>query len=279
MALFVNGQEISREEIDAEKQRLRPQYEQAFAQMEEKAREEQLCQWCKENAIEQVLLKQAAQEKMTDITDDSVAQAYQQLLSQNPAIKYVDKNKVLAGIKTQLQVEKLIQQLTSDLPDLTEKQIEKFYNDNIEQFTMPETVHAAHIVLHPSQDVSPDEQKKKLATILNEIKNGADFIKTANKFSDCSDDGGDLGYFSRGKMVPEFEDVVFNMEVGQVSDVFQTEFGYHIAKVLDKKPKMPCELQYVREIITKQLQQQVREKAITNFIDQQKNKAEIKGEL
>ena len=279
MSLFVNGQEISREEIDTEKQRLRPQYKQTFAQMEEKAREEQLFQWCKENVIEQVLLKQTAQEMITDITDDSIAQAYQQLLSQNPAIKSVDKDKVLADIKTQLQIEKLIQQLTSNLPEPTEKQIKKLYHDNIEQFTISETVHAAHIVFHPNQDISQEKQKKKLNAILNEIKNGADFIKMANKHSDCRDNDSDLGYFSRGKMVPEFEDVVFDMEVGQVSDVFQTEFGYHIAKVLDKKPKMPCELQYVREFITNQLQQQVREKTITNFIDQQKSKAEIKYEL
>jgi len=278
MALFVNGQEISSKEIDTEKERLRGQHDQAFADMEEADREKQLSRWCKENVIERVLLQQAAVKKMPDVTDDNIEQAYQYLLTQNPEIQNADKDKVRADIKTQIQVENLMQQIVSGLDEPTEEQIEKFYHDDIEQFTIPPTIRASHIVFHPSKDISVDEQKKKLAGILDEIKNGADFVETATKFSDCGDNGGDLGYFARGKMVPAFEDVVFNMEVGQVSDVFQTEFGVHIAKVLDKKPEMPCELQYAREMITKQLQQQSRETAITDFIDQQKDKAEIKDE-
>jgi len=278
MSLFVNGQEISSKDIDAEKERLRQQHDQAFADMKEADREKQLSRWCKENVIERVLLQQAAEKKMPDVTDDNIEQAYKYLLTQNPEIQNADKDKVRADIKRQIQVENLMQKITAGIDEPTEEQIEKFYNDDIEQFTIPPTIRAAHIVFHPSKDVSVDEQKKKLAGILDDIKNGADFVETATKFSDCGDNGGDLGYFARGKMVPAFEDVVFDMEIGQVSDVFQTEFGVHIAKVLDKKPEMPCELQYAREMITNQLQQQSRETAITNFIDLQKEKAEIKDE-
>ena len=279
MALFVNGQEISKEEVEAEKERLRSQHDKVFAQMEEKARDRQLCQWCRENVIERVLMVQTAQQRTPDIPEDHIANAYQHLLSQNPAIADADKDGTLAEIKTQLQVENLVQQITSSLPEPTEDQIEKFYNENIEQFTIPQTIHAAHIVFHPSQEITPDEQKKKLTDILADIRNGADFAETAAKVSDCGDDGGDLGYFARGKMVPEFEEVVFNMEVGQISDVFQTEFGFHIARVLDKKPEIPCELKYAREIITKQLQQHAGEEAIAAFLDAQKAKAKITGEL
>jgi len=279
MALFVNGQEISKEEVEAEKERLRSQHDKVFAEMEEKARDHQLCQWCRENVIERVLMVQAAQQRTPDIPEDHITNAYQHLLSQNPAITGADKDSTLADIKTQLQVENLAQQITSFLPEPTEDQIEKFYNENIEQFTIPQTIHAAHIVFHPSQEITPDEQKEKLTDILSDISFGVDFAEIAAKVSDCGDDGGDLGYFARGKMVPEFEDVVFNMEVGQVSDVFQTEFGFHIARVLDKKSPIPCELKYAREIITKQLQQHAGEEAIAAFLDMQKAKAKITGEL
>ncbi|MHC4721340.1 MAG: peptidylprolyl isomerase, partial [Planctomycetota bacterium] len=73
----------------------------------------------------------------------------------------------------------------------------------------------------------------------------------------------------------EFEDVVFGMEVGTVSDVFKTEFGYHIAKVTDKKPATACPLEDVREVIVRELTEQARQKAVEKFIDREKAKALI----
>ena len=117
--------------------------------------------------------------------------------------------------------------------------------------------------------------KSRMQEILNELRSEADFGEMARKHSDCPENGGDLGYFGRGRMVAEFENVVFAMEPGQISDVFKTEFGYHIAVVTDKKPDMPCPLEDVRELIVRELKAQAGQKALEKFIDREKAKAVI----
>ncbi len=277
MALYVNGQEVKNEHIESEMQRLRPHYEQTFADMEPDERESQLRDWSTENVLERVILTQQAKKTIEDIPQEQTQQAYQQLIQQNPSIKDQPKELIFEDIKNQLKLEKLIDKLTENIPEPTEKEIKKYYNKNIDRFTIPPTVHAAHIVIHPDDQTPPEEQKQKIEDALKQIKAGAEFAEVAKKFSHCPENGGDLGYFPKGKMVPEFDEVVFNMEPGQISDVFQTQFGYHIAKVLDKKPQMPCQLEYAKELIIKEINQNKRNSIIENFIDKHKENANIEN--
>jgi parvulin-like peptidyl-prolyl isomerase len=157
----------------------------------------------------------------------------------------------------------------------SEKEIRKHYDTNASRFTMGEMVRASHIVKHHDPTVKDGQVKKQMQQILETLRNGADFGKVAGEHSSCPENGGDLGYFPRGSMVAEFEDVVFAMEVGPVSDVFKTEFGYHIAKVADKKPATACPLEDVREVIMRELTEQARQRAVEKFIDREKAKAVI----
>ena len=109
----------------------------------------------------------------------------------------------------------------------------------------------------------------------NELKNGAAFEIVVEKYTDCADQGGDLGSISRGQMVEEFEDIVFNLGVGQVSEVFRTRFGFHIAKVYGRYPPAVPDFEEVKDRITKILREQMRENTIHEFIDSLKNKAKI----
>lgn len=272
MAYFVNGNEVNEELVKSEMERLRPEYEVAFRDMEPDKREEQLYEWSKENVIEHLLLRDVAAKKFPDIAEKDIEEACQKI-KQNNAIKEQDAEQFKAQIKTQIQIDKLISHITLDLPEPKEKEVEKYYKQNIDRFTIPQMVHAAHIVLHLSPEISEDKQKKELEKVLKQVKEGADFNQLAGKYSDCPDNGGDLGYFARGKMVQEFENVVFSLEVGQVSDIFKTQFGYHIAKVLDHKSELPCEIEQVRELIIKELSKEKEQKAIIKFIDNEKSKA------
>jgi peptidyl-prolyl cis-trans isomerase C len=89
-------------------------------------------------------------------------------------------------------------------------------------------VRASHILVSSEQEA---------LNLYNQIKSGKKFEKLAKKHSDCpsSKKGGDLGYFTRGKMVREFEDAAFNMETGQVSQPIKTQFGFHLIKVTDRR--------------------------------------------
>src|SRR5471030_1253555 len=133
--------------------------------------------------------------------------------------------------------------------------IEREYNNNSEQYTTPEQVRASHILL--KTDGKDDAAvKAKAEELLKQAKAGADFAELAKKNSEDTDsakNGGDLDYFGRGRMVAEFDQAVFAMEAGQISDLVKSQFGYHIIKLVDKKPATTRALAEVRQQITDQL--------------------------
>lgn len=113
---------------------------------------------------------------------------------------------------------------------VTSEEVEEFYNSHKENYNKPEEVRASHIL------VQSEEEAK---SIIEKINEGTSFEDAAKEYSSCpsSNAGGDLGKFTRGKMVPEFEEAAFKMEIGQISEPVKTQFGYHIIKVTEKTPE------------------------------------------
>jgi len=133
--------------------------------------------------------------------------------------------------------------------------IERAYNTNIEQYSTPEQVRASHILLKTE---GKDDATVKAAAedVLKQAKAGADFAALAKKYSEDESNaknGGDLDYFGKGKMVPEFDQVAFTLEAGQLSDLVKTQYGYHVIKVVDKKPGTTRPLAEVRQQLNDQL--------------------------
>ncbi|HEX3703888.1 MAG TPA: peptidyl-prolyl cis-trans isomerase [Vicinamibacterales bacterium] len=133
--------------------------------------------------------------------------------------------------------------------------VERAYNSGIEQYTTPEQVRASHI-LFKTDGKDDAAVKAKAEDVLKQAKAGADFAELAKKYSEdesSAKNGGDLDYFSKGRMVPEFDEVAFTLPPGQISDLVKTQFGYHIIKVVDKKAAATKTLAEVRPQITDQL--------------------------
>jgi peptidyl-prolyl cis-trans isomerase D len=133
--------------------------------------------------------------------------------------------------------------------------VEKAYNSGIEQYTTPEQVRASHI-LFKTEGKDDAAVKAKAEDVLKQAKSGADFAELAKKYSEdesSAKNGGDLDYFGRGKMVPEFDQAVFAMQPGQISDLVKTQYGYHIIKLVDKKAATTRSLADVRQQIIDQL--------------------------
>jgi peptidyl-prolyl cis-trans isomerase D len=136
--------------------------------------------------------------------------------------------------------------------------VQRSYNDNIAQYQTPEQIRASHILLTTA---GKDEAavQKQAEDILKQARAGADFAVLATKFSEDQGskvNGGDLDYFSRGRMVPEFETAAFALQPGQISDVVKSQFGFHIIKVVDKKPGVTRTFDEVRPQIEEQLKAQ-----------------------
>ena len=142
--------------------------------------------------------------------------------------------------------------------------VERFYNDNIQQYSSPEQIRASHILLK-TEGQDEAAVRKKAEEVLAQVKAGGDFAALAKQHSE--DDatkalGGDLDYFGHGRMVQAFETVAFAMEPGKISDLVKTQYGFHIIKLVDKKPGTVRPLNDLRVEITEQLKIQKAQDAV-----------------
>lgn len=132
---------------------------------------------------------------------------------------------------------------------VSDKEVEDFYSANSEMFKEPEMVSAKHILV---------ETKEKAEEIINKINEGISFEDAAKEFSSCPSNaqGGSLGRFSRGQMVPEFEEAAFNLQIGELSEPVKTQFGYHLIKVEEKVESSAQPFDQVKDTIKNNLLQE-----------------------
>ncbi len=282
MTLIVNGEKIEDSTIQREFERLRPHYEQAFKDQDPRQQKAQLLDWSRENVIEMVLIKQDAKKYGDPILEAEVESALAGIKKQydDPKQFYKDfdaedDEKIKEAIEMQMRVERRLEDVYKDIPEPSQEAISQYYDQNKEQFKSPEQIRVGHIVKHISWQADEAAAQNVIRKAQDELKNGAVFETLAEKYSDCPENGGDLGYITGGQMVEEFDDVVFNLDVGRTSDIFRTRFGFHIAKVYDRKPPVLPDLKEVKDQIINALKEQAKSKAIDDFIDKLKSKAKI----
>ncbi|MEA3305560.1 MAG: peptidyl-prolyl cis-trans isomerase, partial [Candidatus Omnitrophota bacterium] len=126
--------------------------------------------------------------------------------------------------------------------EIYEDELKYYYDTHMDEFGHPESIRARHILF---------KDENEAADVLKKLKNGEDFAETAKKYSTgpTKDRGGDLGYFEKGKMVPEFEEAAFVLNVGEISGIVKTQFGFHIIKLEDKKEAWAESFDEVKEKI------------------------------
>lgn len=179
----------------------------------------------------------------------------------------------------QLGIEKLYQ-ADASYKAVTDADVNTFYTDNPQYFQQPEKVQASHILIkvdEKADEATKKAAKDKAAEILKKVKAGGDFGTLAKENSDCpsKDRGGDLGLFGRGQMVGPFEQAAFSMKVGDISDIVETQFGYHIIKLTDKKAPKTETLAEATPQITEYLKGQGFNRFMTTYNKDLKDKAKI----
>lgn len=183
-----------------------------------------------------------------------------------------------------LAVQQFIEKEFIDKTIISEDETKTFYDENKSNFKQSDKVKASHILIKVDEKATSSEKeakRQKLEKIREQIKNGGDFAELAKKFSEGPSNvrGGDLGYFERGQMVNPFEKAAFSMMPGDVSDIVETRFGYHIIKVVDKQYETTLEYPQVKEQIVQFLKEQKLDKDIRNHIASLREKATIKSFL
>ena len=150
------------------------------------------------------------------------------------------------------------------------QQIERYYTDNMAQYSTPEQVRASHILLK-TEGKDDAAVKKQAEDLLAQLKKGANFEELAKKNSQDEGSavkGGDLDFFNKGQMVPEFDKVAFELQPGQMSDLVKSQFGYHIIKVTDKRAATQKSLAEVRTQIEDTLKYEQAQGAAQKLADQ-----------
>ena len=156
---------------------------------------------------------------------------------------------------------------------VSDDELKSYYESHKDEFKTQDMVKARHILVRVDNSASDDEKKKakeKTELYLKKIKDGEDFAKLASDFSDdpgSKAKGGDLGFFPRGRMVKPFDDAAFSLKPGETSGIVETQFGFHIIKVEERKDSSVESFDVVKERLKQKLSQDRTRKELTDFID------------
>jgi peptidyl-prolyl cis-trans isomerase C len=158
--------------------------------------------------------------------------------------------------------------------------VKDFYDKNPQQFQQPESWRASHILVmvpQGSTDAQKKEARAKIDDVMTQVKAGGDFAELAKKYSQdgSAQAGGDLNYFSKGQMLKPFEDAVAGLKPGEVSGVVETQFGFHIIKLTDKRAARTVPLVEVNKKIGDYLLNRARQEKAGAFVESLKTKSKI----
>ena len=284
VTLKVNGEEAPEGALEAEInalmgrfQQLPPEQLERYGFSTPEAMRAKAVEWAQENVVERMLLRQEALKNAEPVPEETLQKAVAETVE-----RFGGKDKFEeAGMTEELarkeaeaeaKVQQLIESLTAHLKPPKQKDVAEFYRKRREQFRVPESVNAAHIHKSVNEEVTVEVAKKAIEEAKAELDAGADFNAVAEKHSDAP---AELGWFPRGRMVPRFDEVAFSLEPGQVSAPFKTTFGFHIVKVLDRRPESQRPLSEVRDLVEREIMTQKRNEVLEAFIDKARAKAAV----
>jgi peptidyl-prolyl cis-trans isomerase C len=222
-----------------------------------------------DSLIFQKLLEKKFEENNITISDEQLDEEIEKILAENNITvedfkKRVaemgrDFNEFRDQVRSGMKYQKMMDKMAEGEIAIDDEQVKKYYEENPQRFQQESQVKASHILVKVAPDASEEDKaaaKKKLEDIQKKLEEGADFAELAKENSDCpsGSNGGDLGFFARGRMVKPFSDAAFNLKEGEVSDIVETQFGYHLIKLTDKKEAKTVTFEEAKEDIKNQLE-------------------------
>lgn len=241
--------------------------------------------------ISKTLLLNAADKDGFKATDEDVAKEIEEISKRIPdgtsfeefaKSAGVDVNRIKEQIADDTKIRKLIDKITKDIKQPGDEEVKKYYDEHEDEFTQKESVAASHILLS-TQNITDEKEIAAKKTAAEELQkelakeDGKSFEDLATAHSDCPSkaQGGSLGEFGRGQMVPEFEEAAFSQEVGSIGDLIKTQFGYHIIKVTDKKEAKTLPFTEVQEELATNLFEKAKGAEVESYLSKLRNTAKI----
>jgi len=287
-AVTINGENIPRDKFQAQVDHMINQRGLNSGGITQPAVFKQIQQEVVDQLIVQELLWQEAKRRDFIVEDKIVNERLQQMKSKFDT-EQAFQFKIQAGgfseetyredIRQQVSVQRMISEGIAPGISISDEEVENFYKTNIDQMQRPLALHARHILIKPgsadpeAQRIAKDEADK----ILAEIRAGEDFIKLATDRSQApsAPRGGDLGYFGVGQMVEPFEKAAFALKKGETSEVVQTQFGYHIIRLEDRRGGDTAPVEEVADKIRTYLGRQKLQSEVETLVMTLRNESEV----
>ncbi|MBN2163996.1 MAG: peptidylprolyl isomerase [Pontiellaceae bacterium] len=244
----------------------------------------------KDDLITKKLLKAAVNAAGIEVDPAKITETIEKIRTQIPEGQTLEsilesRGETMDSLKKELSGELATQELldseTANIADASEEDAKKFYDENPDQFVQQESASASHILIKfddEDTDEAKAEKKAELQKIRDEIIAGTiSFEDAATENSDCpsSAQGGSLGTFGKGRMVPEFETAAFSQEIGEVGPIIETQFGYHIVKVTDRTDEGSIDFEKIKDKLIEYLTSQNKQKAVAEYLESLRAGADI----
>ena len=281
----VNGEDVTKADFD----RLITNMEASARQPVPAERRDEIFRKALDQLVTYKLLLQATRARKIDVTDEEVESSIKQMRSQLRneqefkkalAARGMTLERLKSDTRLDISINKMMEAEAATQPAPADAQVRDFYDKNPDKFKQDEACRASHILfkVEESADAATKNKVKDQAeSVLKQARAGADFAQLAKKYSadGSAQEGGDLNFFTKGQMVPAFDQAAFALKPGEISDIVTTQFGYHIIKVTERRPASTVPFEQVSARIKEYLTEQQKQQKVDTFIESLKQKAKI----
>jgi len=281
----VNGEDVTKVDFD----RLIKNMELRANQPVPAERRDEIFRQALDQLVTYAVLTQETRARKVAVTDDEVESNIKQMRSQFPteqeftkalAARGMSLDKLKSDTRIDISINKMMEAEAATGQPPAEAQVREFYDKNPDKFKQDEAVRASHILFKVEESADAATKKKvrdQAEAVLKQVRAGADFAELAKKHSadGSAQQGGDLNFFTKGQMVPAFDQAAFTLKPGEISDIVTTQFGYHIIKVTEHRAPSTVPFEQVSERIKEYLTEQQKQQKAQAFIQSLKQKAKI----
>jgi peptidyl-prolyl cis-trans isomerase C len=238
--------------------------------------------------ITYTVMTQEASAKNVTVTDAEIDDRIRQMRGNSSDAEFkkaldarkMSHEQLRTDARVQLTIEKLMESQVASTATATDADARDFYAKNPDKFKQGETVRASHILLKveaKAPEAARKQARTRIEALLKRARSGEDFAALAKQHSNdgSAAQGGDLGYFDRGTMVPPFTQAAFSLKPGEISDVVTTDFGYHIIKLIDRKAATTVPYEQVSAQIIEFLSRQKKQERAAQVVDEARKRAKI----
>lgn len=242
MAYIVNGQKIDDEMLAEEFESIKEHY-QSLGEVVCCDRDDEFWGYARENLVNRTLLEQASEERFGKVDDEAVEKRLSELMAEhggeqefydNTGFNKGDEKMIRAKLKSSMLVDRYLEDELGEPTKPTDEELETYYQENIENYMTQEEVRVSQIFIEPSSHAAARESYMSMRELRKELLDGKDFDEAAREHGTDKERDVDLGFMKEGETMPEIEAITFSLQIGEISPVVATHYGFHIFQVTER---------------------------------------------